>query len=281
MDGAAPTRTRRTRIVPKRAWTAAALAVVTACGTPPPVVMETPSGRVIGLDEEARRWVDETLASLTLEELVGQLVIEWIPGGYVSPSNPDFEPLERWVMEDRIGGVSPSIGTPHAYVAKLNALQARAEIPLLVTADFENGGPGMRINGSYALPSMLPQGGGTAFPPTMAFGAIGDERFAYEYGRITAVEARASGVHLLFAPVLDVNNNPDNPVIASRSFGADPELVARLGAAFIRGANDPTAVAMKTACETGTASDIKKARTLFLRLKPGERKSALAMLGDD
>ena len=236
MDGAAPMRTRRTRIVPKRAWTAAALAVVTACGTPPPVVMETPSGRVIGLDEEARRWVDETLASLTLEELVGQLVIEWIPGGYVSPSNPDFEPLERWVMEDRIGGVSPSIGTPHAYVAKLNALQARAEIPLLVTADFENGGPGMRINGSYALPSMLPQGGGTAFPPTMAFGAIGDERFAYEYGRITAVEARASGVHLLFAPVLDVNNNPDNPVIASRSFGADPELVARLGAAFIRGA---------------------------------------------
>ena len=105
MDGAAPMRTRRTRIVPKRAWTAAALAVVTACGTPPPVVMETPSGRVIGLDEEARRWVDETLASLTLEELVGQLVIEWIPGGYVSPSNPDFEPLERWVMEDRIGGV--------------------------------------------------------------------------------------------------------------------------------------------------------------------------------
>jgi beta-glucosidase-like glycosyl hydrolase/CubicO group peptidase (beta-lactamase class C family) len=195
-------------------------------------------GRGVGLDADARRWVDETLDRLTLEELVGQLVIEWIPGGYVSPSSPDFEPLEHLVVEDRIGGVSPSIGTPHAYVAKLNALQARAEIPLLVTADFENGGPGMRINGSYALPSMLPQGGGTEFPPTMAFGAINDERFAYEYGRITAVEARASGVHLLFAPVLDVNNNADNPVIASRSFGADPELVARLGVAFIRGAKE-------------------------------------------
>ena len=225
-------------VLRKRVLTMAALALIAACGAPPSVTVPAPFGRINGLDAEARRWVDETLESLTLEELVGQLVIEWIPGGYVSPSSPDFEPLERWVVEDRIGGVSPSIGTPHAYVAKLNALQARAEIPLLVTADFENGGPGMRINGSYALPSMLPQGGGTSFPPTMAFGAIGDERFAYEYGRITAVEARASGVHLLFAPVLDVNNNPDNPVIASRSFGADPELVARLGAAFIRGARE-------------------------------------------
>jgi beta-glucosidase-like glycosyl hydrolase/CubicO group peptidase (beta-lactamase class C family) len=141
------------------------------------------------------------------------------------------------VRQNHIGGVSPSIGSPHAYVAKLNALQAAADVPLLVASDFENGGPGMRINGSYALPSMLPQGGGTSFPPTMAFGAIGDERFAYEYGRITALEARASGVHLLFAPVLDVNSNPDNPVIAMRSFGGDPELVARLGTAFIQGAH--------------------------------------------
>ncbi len=188
------------------------------------------------LDAEGQRWVDETLASLSLRERVGQLVIEWMPGGYVSPSAPEFEPLERWVTEDRIGGLSPSIGLPHSYVAKINALQARSKVPLLVTADFENGGPGMRINGAYALPSMLAQGGGTDFPPTMAFGAIGDERFAHEYGRITAEEARAVGVHFLFAPVLDVNNNPDNPVIATRSFGGDPELVARLGAAFVRGA---------------------------------------------
>ncbi|HKJ03087.1 MAG TPA: glycoside hydrolase family 3 N-terminal domain-containing protein, partial [Longimicrobiales bacterium] len=188
------------------------------------------------LDADARRWVDATLAGLSLRDQVAQLVIEWMPGAYVSPSAPDFEPLRRWVEDDHIGGVSPSIGLPHSYVAKLNALQARARVPLLVGADFENGGPGMRINGAYALPSMLAQGGGTAFPPTMAFGAIGDERFAFEYGRITAEEARAVGVHVLFAPVLDVNSNPDNPVIATRSFGADPQLVARLGAAFIRGA---------------------------------------------
>ena len=208
---------------------------LTACSTDPDVI-PPPLGLPSGLDTEAWAWVDETLAGLSIEELAGQLVIEWIPGGYVSPSSPDFEPLRQWVADDGIGGVSPSIGSPHAYVAKLNALQELADIPLLVTADFENGGPGMRINGSYALPSMLPQGGGTNFPPTMAFGAIGEERFAYEYGRITAVEARASGVHLLFAPVLDINSNPDNPVIATRSFGADVELVSRMGAAFVRGA---------------------------------------------
>lgn len=199
--------------------------------TPPPILRGE-------LDAESRAWIEGTLERLTLRELIGQLVIEWIPGAYVSPTSPAFEPLRSWIVDDRIGGVSPSIGTPHAYVSKLNELQSLADVPLLVTADFENGGPGMRINGSFALPSMLPQGGGTNFPPTMAFGAIGEERFAYEYGRITAREARASGVHFLFSPVLDVNSNPDNPVIATRSFGGDPELVARLGAAFVRGAHD-------------------------------------------
>lgn len=212
------------------------IVVLASCGGATPPTPQPASSPAPVLDREARAWVEETLAGLSLEELAGQLVIEWIPGGYVSPSSPDFAPLEEWVTEQAIGGVSPSIGTPHAYVAKLNALQELAEIPLLVASDFENGGPGMRLSGSYALPSMLPQGGGTAFPPTMAFGAIGDERFAYEYGRITAREARATGVHMLFAPVLDVNSNPDNPVIATRSFGADPDAVARLGVAFIRGA---------------------------------------------
>ena len=98
------------------------------------------------LDAAARNWVEQTLASLSLRERVGQLIIEWMPGGYVSPSAPDFAPLDTWVTEDRIGGVSPSIGLPHSYVAKINALQERSKVPLLVTADFENGGPGMRIN---------------------------------------------------------------------------------------------------------------------------------------
>jgi beta-N-acetylhexosaminidase len=188
------------------------------------------------LDAEGRAWARETLASLSLREAIGQLIIPWMPGAYTSTTGPEFEEYARYVEEAGVGGVSVSIGLPHSYGAKLNALQARAKIPLLVTSDFESGGPGMRINHSYALPTLLPQGGGTSFPPTMAFGAIGEDRFTREYARITAVEARAVGVHLNFAPVLDVNSNPLNPVINTRSFGEDPEAVARLGAAYLAGA---------------------------------------------
>ena len=195
----------------------------------------TPGRAPLGRD--AVRWVDETLSSLTLRQQVAQLVIQWMPGSYASTSSPEFEEWAGWVEDDEIGGIYLSIGLPHSYAAKINELQARSAIPLLVTSDFENGGPGMRINHSYALPSLLPQGGGTSFPPTMAFGAIGDERFAREYGRITALEARAVGLHLNFAPVLDVNSNPENPVINTRSFGENPETVARLGAAFIEGSH--------------------------------------------
>ncbi|HSR42538.1 MAG TPA: glycoside hydrolase family 3 protein, partial [Longimicrobiales bacterium] len=187
------------------------------------------------LDADARSWVDETLASLTLPEAVGQLVIQWIDGAHLATSGPEFEQLRGWTEEVGIGGFYLSIGTPHAYAAKVNELQRRARVPLLFVSDFEDGGPGMRLSRSYALPSLLPQGGGTEFPPTMAFGAAGDERLAREYGRITGEEARAVGIRLNFAPVLDVNSNPDNPVIATRSFGGDPELVARMGAAFVEG----------------------------------------------
>ena len=186
------------------------------------------------LDGESRRWVDETLAGLTLREAAAQLVIPWIPGGYEAEGDPAFQELLGWV-DQGLGGVSISIGGPDAYAAKLNRLQARARIPLLVTSDFESGGPGMRINHSYALPSLLAQGGGTSFPPTMAFGAAGDEELVFEFARATAEEARAVGVHWLFAPVLDVNSNPANPVINTRSFGEEGGLVGRMGAAFVRG----------------------------------------------
>ena len=231
----APRRTRRRPGSFRGATLAAAVVISGSCTGTAFSPAPPPTPRSATLDDDARRWVDRTLATLTLRQAVSQLVIPWIPGGYASESDPGFQDLLGWV-ERGLGGVSISIGVPDAYVAKLNRLQSLARIPLLVTSDFENGGPGMRINHSYAIPSLLPQGGGTSFPPTMAFGAAGDERLAFEYGRITAVEARAVGVHWLFAPVLDVNSNPDNPVINTRSFGEDPEAVGRLGAAFIRGA---------------------------------------------
>ena len=216
------------------------------CGAPTPVgeppappagLAWTPTLLAAELDADARRWVDETLASLSTRELVAQLVMQWTPGAFASTSGSEFQEV-RELVEAGIGGLYLSIGTPHTYAAKVNELQALARVPLLFASDFEDGGPGMRINHTYSLPGLLAQGGGTAFPPTMAFGAIGDETFAREYGRITGAEAAALGVRLNFAPILDVNSNPDNPVIATRSFGGDPELVARLGAAFIRGSRE-------------------------------------------
>jgi len=217
---------------------------IPGCNLPVP---EVPAGSAGGAaawtvlaepDSGGAAWVESVLASLTLEEAVGQLVFPWISGGYAAEDDPEFLEALEWVERWGIGGLAISIGTPHAYVAKLNALQMRSGLPLLVTSDFENGGPGMRINHSYALPSLLPQGGGTSFPPTMAFGAIGDEEEVVNFARVTAREARAVGVHVNFAPVLDVNSNPENPIINTRAFGEAAEDVARLGSAYIRGARE-------------------------------------------
>src|SRR5438105_13635946 len=96
-------------------------------------------------------------------------------------------------------------------------------------------GPGMRLGNIYALPSLLPQGGGTVFPPVMALGATGSEDLAYKLGQVLGTEARAIGVHLAFGPVLDVNSNPRNPLIYPRSSREYPQLVAALAQTDIRG----------------------------------------------
>ncbi|MDH4350559.1 MAG: beta-N-acetylglucosaminidase, partial [Gemmatimonadota bacterium] len=146
-----------------------------------------------------------------------------------------------------IGGIIISIGSPLDVAAKLNALQRRSRLPLLIAADLENG-TGMRLQG------------GTAFPPLMGIGATGGDEDAYELGRVTALEARAVGIHLTFSPVADVNNNPLNPIINTRSFGEDPQAVARLVTAYIRGAREhglfTTAKHFPGHGDTGTDSHI-------------------------
>ena len=186
---------------------------------------------------EERAWIERTLASLTLEAKVGQLIMPWIGGEYVATDSPEMDRLLEWVERDGIGGVVISVGMPLSYAAKLNAMQRRARVPLLVTSDMENG-PGMRMAGIYSFPHLLPQGGGTELPSTMAVGATGSDSLAYEVGRVLATEARAVGVHVTFGPVLDVNSNPANPIINTRSFGEDPALVARLASDYIRGARE-------------------------------------------
>ena len=179
---------------------------------------------------------------MTLEEKAGQLLMPWVLGDFAPEGSEGFERIAEAVREDGAGGVIVSVGSPTEVAAKINNLQALAKYPLLVGADLESGA-GYRMRGAVFLPNNIALGGATLFPSLMAVGATGDERHAYEMGRITATEARAVGVHLPFAPVLDVNNNPENPVIATRSFGEDPAAVARMGSAFVRGLQDHGAVA--------------------------------------
>ncbi|MDX1645913.1 MAG: glycoside hydrolase family 3 N-terminal domain-containing protein [Longimicrobiales bacterium] len=191
---------------------------------------------------DERSWSERTLDGMTLEEKAGQLMMPWVLGDFAPEGSDSHERILRLIEEQGVGGVIMSVGTPFEVAAKLNDLQAHAALPLLVAADLETGA-GFRMRGAIHMPGNIDLGGATDFPSLMAVGATGQEELAYEMGRITALEARAVGIHVPFAPVLDVNNNPDNPIINVRSFGEDPESVARMGIAFVRGVQENGAIA--------------------------------------
>ncbi len=191
---------------------------------------------------DTRSWAERTLEQLTIEEKAGQLLMPWVLGDFAPEGSEGHERIFSFIEDMKIGGLIMSVGTPFGVAAKLNALQAQSALPLLVAADLETGA-GFRMRGAVQMPGTIDLGGATDFPSLMAVGATGNEEFAYEMGRITAVEARALGVHVPFAPVLDVNNNPENPIINVRSFGEDPQQVAEMGIAFVRGVQDNGAIA--------------------------------------
>jgi beta-N-acetylhexosaminidase len=166
--------------------------------------------------------IDQLLESMSLRDRIAQLVMPWIAGGYSAFDDDAFLKMRVWVDSLHIGGLIISVGSPYDVAGKLNRLQERSQLPLLIGSDLE-GGTAIRLNG------------GTPFPPNMGVGATGSDTDAYEIGRVTALEGRAVGIHLAFAPVADVNNNPNNPIINTRSFGEDPAVVGRLVAAEIRG----------------------------------------------
>jgi beta-glucosidase-like glycosyl hydrolase len=159
---------------------------------------------------------------LSLRDRIAQLIMPWIPGSYTAFDDSAFAQTVEWVDSLHVGGIVVSIGSPLDIAAKLNFLQRRSRLPILVASDLE-GGTSFRFTG------------GTPFPTNMGVGAAGSESDAYAMGRITAAEGRAAGVHLTFSPVADVNNNPANPIINTRAFGADPIMVARLVAAAVQG----------------------------------------------
>jgi beta-glucosidase-like glycosyl hydrolase len=199
-------------------------------------------GSAPALDRDAERWVSRTLEKLTLDEKIGQMLVPAFDSTYLSSDTDKFDELTKWVREQHVGGfiafggsqpvpgvllnsayASVTLGQPLSAASIFNRLQALSTIPLLNSSDFE-WGVGMRIAGA------------TSFPRAMAFGATGDDRLAAEAARITAIEARAIGVHVNFAPVADVNNNPRNPVINTRSFGETPAAVSAMVSSYVRSA---------------------------------------------
>jgi beta-glucosidase-like glycosyl hydrolase/CubicO group peptidase (beta-lactamase class C family) len=187
----------------------------------------------------AQQWVDATLRKMSADEKVGQLLFATYHGTFSSTDSPAYQQMLHCVNDLHAGGfiiitrISPlGIEKSQAYptAALNNELQAKAKIPLLIGADFERGA-GMRLDE------------GTSFPTNMALAAADDPKDAYTMGKITAIEARAAGVHWVYAPVADINNNPENPIINTRSFGEDPAKVADFVREYVRGVNENGALA--------------------------------------
>jgi len=174
------------------------------------------------------------LHDLSLEEQVAQMIVVRA-SGYLFDHQipyPEWEPpvatLQHWVQDLGVGGVILLGGSAGELAVRSQQLQNWAKVPLLIAADIEEG-VGQRFTGA------------TWFPPPMAMGKIALENpaqaqwYAQQMGAITAQEALAIGINWILAPVVDVNNNPDNPVINVRAFGETPEAVSQLASAFIRG----------------------------------------------
>ena len=188
----------------------------------------------IRLDRDGQKWAEKTLHKLSPEEKVGQLFIIWVRVQFWNAENPDYLQLRDNIRKYHIGSLAVSVPVDGPFLLRnqpleaaeiLNRLQRDSKLPLIFAADFERG-LSMRLYGT------------TVFPHAMAFGAAGKLDYAENFGLITAQEARAIGIHWNFFPVADVNSNPANPIINTRSFGEDPQQVGDLLSAYIRGAHE-------------------------------------------
>ena len=185
-----------------------------------PLPMEVPAlVHPLQGNEACRQWVDSVMRRMSLKERVGQLFIYTMAPQLDKP-NRDL--LRKVVQEYKVGGLLFSGGLPENQVKLTNEAQELADVPLLMTFDGE-WGLAMRLRGT------------PSFPRNMVLGCIRDDSLVYEYGREVARQCREIGVQVNFAPVADVNINPENPVINTRSFGEDPAEVARKVVAYARG----------------------------------------------
>lgn len=168
------------------------------------------------LTQEQQSWVDKTFASLSMEERLAQLFIMKInhPG--------EVDSLAELAKTIPFGGLFVWGATADEHRARIQRLQKAGRVPLVVSADLETGA------GNAAA-------GMTMFPDNLAVAAANSEELAYAMGKASAIEGRSIGVHWTFAPVVDVNTHPDNPIANTRGLGDDPERIGRIASAIVRG----------------------------------------------
>jgi beta-N-acetylhexosaminidase len=186
------------------------------------------------LTKDGTKWAEKTLHKLTLEEKIGQVFMVWCRASFLNVENPEYLQWREAMQKYHIGSFAMTVhvdgplllrSEPYEAADLANRLQHDSKLPLLFAADFERG-VSMRLLGT------------TVFPHAMAFGAVGSREDAEQFGRISGEEARAIGIHWNFFPDADVNSNPANPIINTRSFGEDPKQVGDLVTAYIKGAHE-------------------------------------------
>lgn len=187
-----------------------------------------PVDRKLSRNDEA--WIRKTLKSLTLDEKIGQMIMADANVVFWNRQSEEFKKLQHHIVDNKVGGVLVFRSEVLPTALSANHWQAMAKVPLFVSSDLEMG-MGMRFDDT------------PWWPPNMAVAATGDPNWARLQGEATALQARAMGVNWLFAPTVDVNNNPDNPVINVRSYGEDPAMVSAFAKAFIEGAQSAGALA--------------------------------------
>lgn len=177
-----------------------------------------------GVESEYSKEVNQLLNEMSLEEKVGQMLIPQLPSWKGVPTTTFNGYVEHIIEDLHVGGViffDKNIVNIEQLVSFTNELQTKSDLPLFISIDQEGGKSTRKI--------------GTQLAGTMALGATRSEDLAYKTGKLIGKELQALGVNLNFAPVLDINSNPNNPVIGVRSFGDDPQLVGKLGTSYMKG----------------------------------------------
>ena len=179
---------------------------------------------------EALKWADSELRKMSLDEKIGQLIYVGVNATFLNQDSEAFKALRHQVVDNHVGGIILFHGPVYESVVLCNRMQQLAKEPLLISADLE-AGSGMRFDDTVN------------FPWNMAIAATGNPDYARRAGELTGREARALGIQQIYAPVSDVNNNAENPVINVRSYGENPKDVARFVAAFVEGAQHAGVIA--------------------------------------